>query len=64
MISGAVEMILRIVVIVCFLDIIGFVATAYVEAAAWTGALLLNAVAFVILYNKEVKKQKSKEVNI
>lgn len=45
MCSGLLEMALRIGVIVRFLPQIGFSATAYAEAAAWTGALLLNMIA-------------------
>ncbi len=46
MISGILEMALRIGVIALFLPVIGFSATAYAEASAWIGALLLNAIAF------------------
>ncbi|MBQ4225950.1 MAG: MATE family efflux transporter [Oscillospiraceae bacterium] len=46
MLSGILEMILRISVIVIFSKLIGFNATAYAEVAAWTGALLVNAGAF------------------
>lgn len=46
MISGILEMILRIAVISYFIGRIGFRATAYAEISAWIGALLVNAYAF------------------
>ncbi|MCR5178734.1 MAG: MATE family efflux transporter [Lachnospiraceae bacterium] len=45
MISGILEMFLRIAVISIFIGRIGFTATAYAEIAAWIGALLVNAYA-------------------
>ena len=48
MISGIAEMTLRIVVIITFINRFGFAATALAEAAAWTGALLVNMVAYYI----------------
>ncbi len=47
MVSGIVEMILRIFVISFFIGRIGFTATAYAEISAWIGALLINGYAFV-----------------
>lgn len=53
MCSGILEMVLRIGVIIIFVPTVGFTATAWAEAAAWFGAVLLNGVAFaVILRNK------------
>ena len=46
MISGILEMILRIAVISYFIGRIGFRATAYAEISAWIGALLVKAYAF------------------
>ncbi|MCR4806908.1 MAG: MATE family efflux transporter [Lachnospiraceae bacterium] len=46
MISGVLEMILRIVVISFLIGRIGFRATAYAEISAWIGALSVNAYAF------------------
>ena len=46
MISGIIEMALRIAVIALFISTVGFRATAYAEASAWLGALLLNMTAF------------------
>ncbi len=57
MISGVVEMILRIWVISFFIGRLGFPATAYAEIGAWIGALLINAYA----YHKEQKKNLLKE---
>lgn len=47
MISGVLEMILRISVIAFFTGLIGFPATAYAEIAAWIGAFIINAMAFI-----------------
>ncbi|MGN0436921.1 MAG: MATE family efflux transporter [Lachnospiraceae bacterium] len=47
MISGVLEMVLRVFVIAVFTGIVGFPATAYAEIAAWIGALLLNGAAFI-----------------
>ncbi|MCR5800719.1 MAG: MATE family efflux transporter [Lachnospiraceae bacterium] len=46
MISGILEMFLRIIVISSLMGRIGFTATAYAEIAAWIGALSVNAYAF------------------
>ena len=46
MLSGCMEMILRILVIALFLPQIGFISTAYAEISAWIGALLLNIIAY------------------
>ena len=46
MISGILEMAMRIGVIALFIPTLGFRATAYAEAAAWLGALALNMTAF------------------
>ncbi|MCR4787688.1 MAG: MATE family efflux transporter [Lachnospiraceae bacterium] len=46
MISGILEMVLRIGVISFFIGRIGFRATAYAEISAWMGALAVNAYAF------------------
>ena len=54
MFSGGAEMLLRIGTIVLLMDRIGFRATAFAEASAWTGALLINVIAFLlILRSKE-----------
>ena len=46
MLSGILEMILRIAVISTLMGRIGFRATAYAEISAWVGAFLVNAYAF------------------
>ncbi len=53
MCSGVLEMVMRISVIVLLLPKIGFEATAVAEAAAWSGALLLNFIAYVIHIRKK-----------
>ena len=54
MISGIVEMTLRISVIALFIPVLGFSATAYAEASAWIGALVLNMTAFEYTLNKNL----------
>ena len=56
MCSGVLEMIMRISAIVILLPKIGFKATAVAEAAAWTGALLMNFIAYYIHINKKIEK--------
>ncbi|HBZ04045.1 MAG TPA: MATE family efflux transporter [Lachnospiraceae bacterium] len=46
LISGILEMILRISVITLFVGNIGFKAAAFAEVSAWTGALIINVFAF------------------
>ncbi len=46
MISGIIEMIIRIFVISFFIGKTGFAAAAYAEIAAWVGAFLINVYAF------------------
>ncbi len=46
MISGILEMAVRIVVVVLFIDSVGFNSTAYAQAAAWVGALIMNYMAY------------------
>ncbi len=53
MCSGVLEMVMRISAIVLLLPKIGFKATAVAEAAAWSGALLLNYIAYVIHIRKK-----------
>ena len=48
MVSGILEMVLRIFVISFFIGRVGFRAASYAEIAAWTGALLINIYAFCI----------------
>lgn len=48
MVSGILEMFLRIFTISFFIGRIGFPATAYAEISAWIGALIVNAFAFYI----------------
>lgn len=54
MISGILEMALRVAVIVFFVDIVGFRATALAEVSAWTGALIMNMVAYEVLIRRYI----------
>ena len=54
MISGIAEMALRIGVIAAFIGAVGFRATAFAEASAWFGALILNMTAFEHALNKNL----------
>ena len=53
MISGILEMVMRVGTIVLFIGSLGFRATAYAEVLAWTGALLLNASAYFVILARE-----------
>ncbi len=54
MCSGILEMVLRIAVIMMYIDQMGFRATAYAEVVAWIGALLLNMTAFYYLLHRKL----------
>ncbi len=58
MISGIVEMVMRIGVIVLFVSQVGYRATAYAEALAWLSALVLNFVAFQIYMHRTLHPKK------
>ena len=60
MISGVLEMALRVCVIALFIPVIGFSATAYAEASAWIGAMILNFASFEHNLKKNLK---SNDVN-
>lgn len=56
MISGILEMVLRIGTISLFIGSLGFRATALAEVMAWSGALLMNAAAFYVIFARERRK--------
>lgn len=56
MISGIIEMCMRIAVIVLFIDNVGFKSTAYADVVAWIGAILLNFIAYNVLMNRYLRK--------
>lgn len=51
MLSGIIEMALRIPAIIILLPKIGFEAAAWAEAVAWAGALTVNIIAYIKLLN-------------
>ena len=59
MISGILEMALRIGTISLLIGTMGFRATALAEVCAWTGALLMNAGAFYAIYARETGRGQS-----
>ncbi len=61
MVSGILEMILRIIVISYFIGRIGFRATAYAEISAWIGALSINTYAFYKSLRSVTVKEKSEK---
>ncbi len=61
MLSGVMEMIMRISVIVFFLDRFGFVTTAYADISAWVGALIMNISAYYILVYRAQKEYNNKK---
>ena len=56
MLSGIMEMIMRIGVIYFGLAHFGFVATAYADIAAWIGALALNLTAYYVFIHRLSRK--------
>lgn len=62
MISGILEMVLRIGVVILFVDIVGFNSTAYAQVSAWVGALLMNMTAFEIILGRKIKEQTCAEI--
>lgn len=58
MISGIFEMIIRIVVVMIFIDSVGFNSTAYAQTGAWVGALIMNFFAFRYFLGKKLKEPK------
>lgn len=61
MLSGILEMVLRISVIFIFTPSLGFNATAYAEIAAWVGALSINAAAFIYHMRKSMREEKGEQ---
>ena len=53
MLSGILEMTLRVFIIVVFSGTIGFMATAYAEIGAWFGAMMLNMIALLVQLRKK-----------
>ena len=64
MISGILEMVLRVSVIAAFTSSLGFTATAYAEIAAWIGALTINMLAFAYHLKKKLSAEKSEQPHI
>jgi len=64
MISGIVEMVMRVVVIVTFVSERGFITTAYAEILAWLAALLLNSFAFIIYLRSNLKDKRNLNIQI
>lgn len=64
MISGVLEMALRVGVIAAFIPVIGFSATAYAEASAWIGAMVLNMTAFEYYLRKSLGRHAVKHEKI
>ncbi|MBR5514354.1 MAG: MATE family efflux transporter [Ruminococcus sp.] len=61
MISGALEMIMRVVVIVTCTERFGFAATSYAEIAAWIAALIINGIAFAVFLNGYLEKENTEK---
>ncbi len=64
MVSGVIEMVMRIMVIVLFISHLGFKATACAEIVAWSGAFALNFAAFRIYLNKYIRNEAKAEVKL
>ncbi len=54
MLSGIMEMVMRVGVIVLFIGGAGFAATAFAEIAAWVGALAMNVSAYFYITRKKL----------
>ena len=57
MVSGILEMVLRIAVIFAFIGSLGFTATAFAEVTAWTGALIVNMFAYFTFMRQSAAKK-------
>lgn len=55
MLSGIAEMFLRIGIILFLTGGIGFAATAFAEVGAWSGAFMINMIAFYAIYYAKTK---------
>jgi len=64
MISGILEMVMRVSVTVIFIGSLGYGAAINAEFSAWTAALILNFTAFEIYLNKENKKYNENSCSI
>lgn len=62
MLSGIMEMVMRISVIIFLLDAFGFVTTAYADIAAWIGALAMNMIAFYVHIHRLPQKDKPSKI--
>jgi putative MATE family efflux protein len=56
--SGVLEMVLRIAVISFFIDKVGFKAAAFAEISAWSGALIMNLIAFCKILMPKISEGK------
>ena len=56
MLSGIMEMVMRISVIFFGLNYFGFVTTAYADIAAWIGALAMNMIAYYVFVHRLSRK--------
>ena len=63
MLSGILEMILRIGAISLLIGQWGFRATAFAEICAWSGALLMNLISFHRILGRESRKLLPKKRN-
>ncbi len=61
MISGILEMVVRVVVILVFVKDYGFAAVAFAETGAWLSAFLLNGVALFIKLH-QLRKQNYEQI--
>ena len=59
MLSGILEMALRIGTISVLIGHFGFRATACAEICAWTGALIMNLTAFYVIYSRKCRAKVS-----
>ena len=53
MISGILEMVLRMIAIFILIPRFDFIAVALADAAAWFGALTVNMIAYFVIFHRK-----------
>ncbi len=63
MLSGILEMAMRVIVIIVCIPRVGFRATAYAESSAWIAAFLLNGIALFIYLHFALRQENTNAVS-
>jgi len=59
MISGILEMVLRVAVVLLLIKRYGYSSTAYAQTAAWLGAFIMNGLAFEYYLHQKLSSEKA-----